>query len=205
MNKRGFTLIELLVTIVLFSLLLVTALYSFRFISLNIRNINNTNPQKAVNFSLLRSSINSIYYYVEVDKNELDINKKIFYFFEGKKDECYYITNSPLFSKRLSIVHLVFKDSTLWYEEGEIFRKGVDYLNLKSVPRDNKFSILKDIQKFSFEYVSKQNTKNKLINKIPNLISIIFTKKSKKYQYYFVIKSNNQRDRASVLSREGER
>jgi len=55
--RRAFTLIELLVTIVLFTLLLATALYSFRFASLDIRNINNTNPQKAMHYNQVRDAI----------------------------------------------------------------------------------------------------------------------------------------------------
>ena len=101
--KKAFTLVELLVTIILFSLLLVVALYSFRFASLDIKNVNNTNPKEAIYYNKLRDAISSIYPYVDVDSKEENKYKAVHYFFKGEKTECFFITSSGFFFNELVI------------------------------------------------------------------------------------------------------
>lgn len=189
--KRAFTLIELLITIVLFSLLLATSLYSFRFISINIRNINNTNPQKAINYDLLRGVFNSIYYYIDNNEKEIDIEKKFYFYFYGERDSCKFITKSPLFSKEISLVKLQYKDNRLLYGESTIFNKNKDYRKLDILRLEKEIVILKNIDNLKFSYkINNKNTKE-LINEIPELVNIEFKLNSKEYNYSFSIKSKS--------------
>ena len=191
MKKEGFTLIELLVSIVLFSLLLATALYSFRFISINIRNINNTNPIKAIKYDLLRNVFSSIDYYIDSNSNEIDIDKRLYFYFYGDKKHCRFITKSSVFYNEIVIAELYYKDKELWYKESKIFDKKIDYKNLDKIKMDKKVLILSNIEKFKFEYLFNNKKSNKLANDIPTLVTIYFKDKSKEYSYLFYIKSNN--------------
>ena len=189
--EKAFTLVELLVTIILFSLLLVVALYSFRFASLDIKNVNNTNPKEAIYYSKLRDAISSIYPYVDVDIKEKDKYKAVHYFFKGQKNECFFITSSGLFFQELVLSHLYFDDKRLWYEEGIIFDKNVDYKNLESISLTHRIMIADNLDKLSFSYVSSNQTVSKLKNILPTLITIEMFKGEDKKNYLFSISSDN--------------
>lgn len=194
MRKKAFTLIELLVTIVLFSLLLGTALYSFRFISINMRNINNTNPQKAIHYDLLRGLFNSIYYYIDTNVEEVEIDKKFYLYFYGESKKCRFITKNPLFSREIALVELSYKDDNLWYKESPIFDKSKDYRHLERMEMEKKIPILKDIKELKFIYQFHNHNFSEIIKEIPQLVTIKFKHKSKEYQYHFAIKSLNLKD-----------
>ena len=202
MKRKAFTLIELLVSIILFSLLLGTALYSFRFISINMKNINNTNPKRAIYYDLLRNTINSIYFYVEMDEREQDINKKFYHYFQGKKNECFFISSSAFYSRKLSMVHIFYKENALWYEEGEIFGKGIDYMNLKNISLDKKVLIIDDVKSVSFSYFFNKKEHQELFRNIPSLLTIKIEEKFKTRVYTFLIESDNYKHLQQVSSRE---
>ena len=195
--KKAFTLIELLVTIVLFSLLLATSLYSFRFISLNIRNINNTNPQQAIHYDLLRNAIGSIYYYIEKDA-KAEANRHFYHFFKGTESECFFISKSSFFSKRVALVHLKYDDGVLLYEEGEIFNREVNYLDLYNIPLPNKKILHKKLKKVHFSYVDKNVEKKKIDRQIPDLIKLELEDSKGIKKYIFKVKSNNTKHLRSV-------
>ncbi len=189
--KKAFTLIELLVTIVLFSLLLVVALYSFRFASLNIKNVNNTNPKEAIYYNKLRDAISSIYPYIDVDPKEENRYISVHYFFKGDKKECFFITSSGFFFKELVISHLYFKDKALWYEEGIIFDKNIDYKHLETIPFRHQVMLLDNLDNISLFYISLNKRVKELKNIIPTLITIEIVKGEEKKRYSFAIESDN--------------
>ena len=192
MIKKGFTLIELLVTIVLFSLMLATALYSFRFISINIRNVNNTNPKRAINYDLLRATFNSIYYYIDSNSQEIDIDKRLYFYFHGESNSCRFISKSAIFYNEIVIAELSFKDKKLWYKESKIFDKKLDYKKLDKIKMDKEFLVLDNIEKFNFKYTFNNGNVDKIVKKIPKLITFNFKSNSKNYSYIFSVKSNNR-------------
>jgi len=199
MRKSAFTLVELLITIILFSMLLATTLYSFRFMSINIRNINNTNPQKAINYDLLRGAIGSIYYYVEVNEKESNLYKRFYHYFKGTPTECYFITASPIFYRDISLGHIKYEKSKLWYEEGKIFDKSVDYMKLDSIPLTKKMLISDNLESASFAYLSSGKYQKNIQNKIPLLIAIKTIRKSKKRVNMFRIKADNMKHLNSII------
>ena len=189
--KKAFTLVELLVTIILFSLLLVVALYSFRFASFDIKNVNNTNPKEAIYYNKLRDAISSIYPYVDVDTQEENRYKAVHYFFKGQKKECFFTTSSGFFFQELVISHLYYKDKALWYEEGIIFDKNIDYKNLETIPLTHRIMIVDDLDKLSFSYLSLEQVVNELNNKLPVLITIEMFIGEEKKIYSFALRSAN--------------
>ncbi len=189
MKKTAFTLIELLVTIVLFSLLLATSLYSFRFVSINIKNINNTNPKKAINYALLRGSISSIYPYVN---KESSINSNFYVYFKGESIKFRFITISPVFYKKIAIAELSFIDNKLVYKEGKIFDKEVDYSNLDMIDLSQKIVISDNVSDVRFFYYIEGKEELTMKETIPNLIKIKFIQYGQEKEYIFSINSNSK-------------
>lgn len=192
MKRLAFTLIELLVVIVLFSLLLATALYSFRFISINIKNINNTNPKRAIYYDLLRNSINSMYFYVTVPKLKENMKKAYYHYFIGKKHECFYVSTSSFYSDTLVLVHLEYKDGTLWYEEGDIFKKDINYLDFTKIKMQQKIRLIEDLKSFKFSYMLNEKESMHLLNKLPSAI-MIKMKEQNNIVYIFAVKAKNDK------------
>ena len=190
MKKTAFTLIELLVTIVLFSLLLATSLYSFRFVSINIRNINNSNPQDAINYALLRNSIGSIYAYVQ--RKDSVIDKNFYYYFQGENNKCRFTTLSPLFFSGIAMGELSVVDNKLLYKEGEIFDKDVDYSKLDTIRLPKEIVVVDNISDIKIVYYLDSKKYLHIEHKIPNLIKIKFVKYGEDKEYLFSIKSDNK-------------
>lgn len=188
-RRSAFTLIELLITIVLFSLLVATSLYSFRFISINVRDINNHNPKSAINYALLRGAIGSIYPYFKKDK-VID-NHQFFPYFKGDKIGFRFVTNSPLLHKNVSLGELYFKEHKIIYREEEIFKKGMDYGNLNKIKLPRKITIAENISDIKFFYYRNGESRFDIQNEIPNLIKVKFKKFEEEREYIFSVKSNN--------------
>jgi len=190
MKKTAFTLIELLVTIVLFSLLLATSLYSFRFLSINIKNINNTNPKKAVNYALLRGVIGAMYPYVQKDSSIY--NNNFYCYFKGDNKKFRFTTISPMFYKEIALSELSFIDNKLVYKEGKIFDKEIDYSNLDTINLVQKIIILNNVSDVKFLYYIDGKEELDIKKKIPNLIKIKFIQYGQHREYLFSIKSNTK-------------
>jgi len=203
--RLGFTLIELLITIILFSLLLATSLYSFRFISINVHNINNTNPQTAINYSLLRDTIASIYPYVDTDIKEKKTFKRYYFYFYGSEKKCRFITKSGIFYKGITLVELSFKDNILWYKEGKVFDRKKDYRKLNTLFLDKKLKLLVDIEEFSFNYSSKNVMESTYNKTLPKFITLKFKKDKHKLQYIFKLRANNTERLEKIINRYLER
>lgn len=189
--KKAFTLIELLVTIVLFSLLLATALYSFNFITINIRNINNTNPKEAIYYDLLRRVIGSIYYYVELDETIRDKNKRYYHYFKGTQKDFYFITTSSLYSERMVIAHLKYEKRKLIYEEEELFKKEINYLKLEDIIFSKKKTIFSELKEMSFSYYYDNKEHKSVYRRIPKMITIKVKNNKVSKRYIFKIQANN--------------
>jgi hypothetical protein len=164
------------------------------------RNINNTNPKRAVYYDLLRKTINSIYFYVEIDEKEDNNDKKFYHYFQGKKNECSFISSSSFYSKRLSKIHIVYKDNKLWYEEGEIFGKNLDYLDLNHIPLDKRVLIMDNLKNVSFSYLSGKKEFQELFKKIPSLINITIQDQVKTRIYTFITKSDNNKHLEKIIA-----
>lgn len=191
MNKyRGaFTLIELLVTIVLFSLLLGVALYSFRYISLNMRTINNTNPQTAMTFNFLKDVFASTYPYIDTNSKKRVGRERYFHYFEGKEKSCRFVSSASLFYDEIIVVSLFIEDKKLYYTEGKIFGTEIDYKNLNLIHLKKKIKVLDNIERLSFSYKLNNKMSHHLSKRIPEGVRMNFQQKSKKYSYIFSIQS----------------
>ena len=203
--RLGFTLIELLVTIVLFSLLLATSLYSFRFVSLNIRNINNTNPKMAMNYNILRDSIGSIYPYIDTEIEEKDFSKRFNFYFNANKQKCRFISTTGIFYKGLTLIELSIEENKLLYKEGKIFDKKIDYRYLNKIVLNKSIKLFSEIKDASFSFLNKGKVTSTYLHKLPEFIFLHFVQNKRNYDYKFKIKAHNKLRLEKIIFRHLER
>ncbi len=188
-NKKGFTLIETLIAVLLFSIIIGLATYSFSFYTNLIKKIVKPYPEEAVNFSKLRSAIDSLFYYVTEKKDPFG-TVNFSDFFSGKKTQIQFISAHPIENTTLSICKIFYDNKTIFYEESPIYEKNNDYNNPQITPNSKKIAILKNIDDFSIKYFIGSSLYNTLKGRYPTLIEVSFKKEGKAYEYFFKIKSN---------------
>ena len=138
--KKAFTLIELLVTIFLLSLLISSAMMSFKFFLKRSDIIQEKIPKEAMVFSWLNRSLSGMYPYVK---------KNFKYFFYCTNNELKYITTTPLIFNNMAIVKIVYENNNLNYYESPLFYKKQNYISPRILDINySKITLFKNIKHF---------------------------------------------------------
>ena len=189
--RKAFTLVELLVAVVLLTLLIGTALFSYRQVLLNITKAQKSTFNEVLKVHQIRTSIASMQHYVVDDYNQFNQPmKKPHSFFEGKQHYFKYITLNPTFSTIPSLSSFECKDNSLVYTE-EVLYGRID-VNRPNFLEDTPFVVYwEDIQSCQFEYTLQGKVLPELKNKIPTAIKIDFIDSNEKEHTFFTnIKSD---------------
>jgi len=168
---------------------------------MDIRSINNTNPKKAMYYSMLRSTIASIYPYVDVDQEEAEEAKAVHYFFKGTKEECYFVSARGIFFQNIILGHLYFKEQELIYEENKIFGKDINYKKLDHILFKNRIVIVKNFEEIGFSYLYSNQVHQEFIDKIPSVIAIKMIRGDYRQEYYFGIGMDNTIRKNIIMNR----
>jgi prepilin-type N-terminal cleavage/methylation domain-containing protein len=190
--KKAFTLVELLVAVLLLTLLIGTALFSYRYILLNVKRTQTTSIDKVLSFNQIKSSIESMQYYV-VDDYDYFGNpmKQLHAFFYGDEKGLEFISLNPVFSTETSIVKIRCFNGNLLYEE-EPFYQGGDL----SKPKMSEFTIKKEyatkINNCSFQYMTVGHSLTSRIERELPLIVILsyIDRQEKRVTLYNRVKSD---------------
>ena len=199
--KNAFTLVEMLIAVVLLTLLISTALFSFKHMLLVFRHVEVEGIEEALKFNQLRSSVSSMEYHVVDDYNNFNIaQKNLHYYFKGSLDRMRYITSNPLFSKETSIAMLSCEEGLLKYYEAPLYSKDTDYLT-PLITQESRFQMLKqDIEQCSIQYFSNKQYMNSLTNTIPEVVKVSFIEKEKeKENSYFINILSNDTERNKII------
>lgn len=189
--KKGFTLIEMLVAIVLLSLLIGVAVFSFRQQLLTVSNIKTTGLNRVINYYQLRSTIESMAYYaVETYDNLNQPMKQVHHFFLGQQNRFTYITNNPIFSKKISVAQLECKDKQLVYYEEPLYSR-IDFMRPSILTDSSSKLFFTDVNNCEIKYIFKGEDHLALYNDIPDAIQMILSDKEKDFFTLYVnIKSD---------------
>lgn len=190
--KKAFTLVELLVAVVLLTLLIGTALFSYRQVLLNITKAQTSTFNEILKVHQLRTSIESMQHYVVDEYNQFNQPmKKLHIFFEGDEDGFRFITLNPTLSNIPSLSSFECKDNSLIYKEeplyGRIDVRKPDFLE------DSPFEVYwKDITACKFEYEHYRGTINRLKDSLPLALKISFKEQDneKEHLIFTTIKSD---------------
>ena len=189
--KKAFTLVELLIAVVLLTLLIGTALFSYRQVLLNITKAEKSSFNEVLKIHQIRTSIESMQHYVVDDYNQLNQPmKKLHIFFRGDQDSFQYISLNPTFSSIPSLSAFECKDNKLVYKEEMLYNR-ID-VNRPEFLEDSKEIIYwDDIDACKFEYFFNTEVLDKIRNRLPTAVKIYFIDSNEKEQVFFTtIKSD---------------
>lgn len=143
MRRKAFSLVEMLVATVLITMLLSIAIFSYKHILITFKHIKTASINRSIDFHQLRSSLQSMHYYIVDDYNNLNQPMKNLHpFIKATPQSLLYITKSPLFSKDITLAQLSCDDDKLIYQEEPLFQK-IDFLAPK-MPEDSQKKVFFD-------------------------------------------------------------
>ncbi len=172
-------------------MLIAMGLYAFKYGVGELKREKTLIPKRAMSYDFLRGVLGSIYFYVVEKHDELGLKNrpKMYYLFDGREREVYFVTSSPIHSKTIALGHLFFDRDKLFYEESPIYDFNQDFKNPKILKGSKKYLIYKDIEDGKFSYKKKKDFKNFFNGDIPREIRFEFKYKNRKYLQIFAIKT----------------
>lgn len=181
---------EMLIAVILISLLIGVAMFSFKHLLLTMKRTDFTGINKVLKFNQLRTSIQSIKYYVVDDYDILnDPMKNLHHYFNGTKSTMKYITKSPLFSKDIALVKLSCLDNKLVYQEEPLYER-IDFLKPAVLKNSRKVTIYNNLKICEFNYFIKNKKFEMLINQVPTNININIKNNKETLNIYTNIESD---------------
>lgn len=170
--RSGFSLVEMLVAVILLTLLIGVAIFSFRHQLITINKTQKVGINRVITYNQLRSSLQSINHYVVDDYDQLGYPmKNLHSFFEGTKNEINYITDNPLFSQEIALVRLLCIDKQMTYQEQALYGT-IDFLRPELSQESRKITMYKDLENCEFKYFVDGVEFENVMDKIPNAIAI---------------------------------
>lgn len=183
--RKAFTLVELLVAVVLLTLLIGTALFSYRQVLLNIAKAQTSTFNEVLKVHQIRTSIESMQHYVVDEYNQFNQPmKKLHTFFLGNQHYFKYISLNPTLSTIPSLSSFECKDNSLIYREEPLYKR-ID-VNRPKFLDDTPFVVYwEDIELCKFEYKFNKKTLNSLNDSLPTAIKIDFIDSNEKEHTFF--------------------
>ena len=174
--KKAFTLVELLVAVLLLTLLIGTALFSYRQVLLNIKKAQISTFTEILKIHQIRTSIESIQPYVVDEYNHFNQPmKKLHIFFDGNEQGLTYISLNPTFSNTPSLSELKCIDNKLIYKEEPLY-SGYLNLNQPKFSKKHKEKIYwQEISDCKFSYIVQEKRVNIAKNELPSFVELFFS------------------------------
>lgn len=189
--KKAFTLVEMLVVIVLLTMLIATAVFSYKNMIINLKHTKRDNYKKLFSFYQLRSSVSAMTYYAlyKEEKIELRESDAYYYFFEGDSSSMRYITTNPIYSKQTSVASLSCYEDTLVYAETLLY-DSQNYLQPQILDDAQKLVLYQNIEDCKLDYIYEGSEVVSLQNDLPQLVHVSFVEDKKERDYYIKVRSN---------------
>ena len=189
--RKAFTLVELLVAVLLLTLLIGTALFSYRQVLLNIKKTQTSTFNEILKIHQIRTSIESMQHYVVDDYNQFNQPmKKLHSFFLGNQHYFQYISINPTLSTVPSLSSFKCKDNSLIFREEPLYGR-IDVNRPNFLEDTPSIVYWRDIHSCQFEYYLDKKALNELKNRIPTAIKIEFIdSEEKKYTLFTNIQSD---------------
>lgn len=182
---------ELLVAVLLLTLLMGTALFSYRQVLLNIGKAQKSTFNEVLKNHQIRTSIESMQYYVVDDYNQFNqAMKKLHYFFNGNNELFQYISLNPTLSEIPSLSQFECRENQLVYTEEPLYGR-IDVNQPAFLEESQELVYWKDISSCAFSYIFKEKEMEGLKNELPSAVEISFIDSNEKEQTIFTtIKSD---------------
>ena len=192
----------MLVAIVLITLLIGVAIFSFRMQLLTIHKTRQESITAVLKYNQVKSALESIKYYVvqEYDMLHRPI-KKLNYFFHGEERKVRFITNNPIYTDKVSLVELSCINNTLHYTEEPLYQV-MDYLQPSFTPEKfRQHEIYNGLKGCGFYYINMQGKLvRRLSNTIPREIYLKMTREKKDISIYSQIQEDDNLTDAEIYN-----
>lgn len=199
--KRAFTLVEMLVAIVLISLLIGVAVFSFRLQLMSVQKTKTEGLNAVLKYNQIKSAFESIKYYVVQEFDALGRPMRQFDdFFSGDEKHALFITNNPVYSDKVSLVELSCSEGELVYKEQPLYSKYMNYLR-PSFTQDHfrTLKIYKDLSRCEFYYIDLHEVlMRNMTKKIPKEIYLRLEQKGKDISIYSKINEDDNLTAARI-------
>lgn len=200
--RKAFTLVEMLVAVVLLTLLIGVALFSFRLQLITIHKTKLESINKAINYTQLRSVIASMKYYAV---EEYDIVQRVIphtwhYFFDADAKSMQFISTNPLFSNTDALVALTCKEHKLIYTEESLY-DNINFLRPALLENSKQSLLMKDLDKCSFSYITRKGKQVEILqDDLPHAVKINVEQYGKNYTFYTKVQADNNTTKFSIES-----
>jgi hypothetical protein len=192
----------MLVGIVLITLLIGVALFSFRMQLLTVGKTKTEGIREVLKYNQIKSALESIKYYVvrEYDMLHQPI-RKLDYFFKGDEKHALFVTNNPIYTDKVSLVELSCLNHKLIYKEEPLYGK-MDYLQPAFTPEEyHKLKIYDDLDECEFYYINERGgLVRQIANKIPKEIYLKIKKDKKEISIYSKIEEDDNLTAARIYN-----
>jgi len=189
--RKAFTLVELLVAVVLLTLLIGTALFSYRQVLLNITKAEKSTFNEVLKVHQIRTSIESMQYYVVDNYNQFNQPmKQLHHFFNGNDYSFSYISLNPNFSTIPSLSQFKCKENQLIYTEEPLYGR-LDLNRPEFLEERQSVVYWDDLLSCKFSFFLFQKRLERLDDEIPFAIQIDLMDANEKEETIFItIKSD---------------
>lgn len=172
--KKAFTLVELLVAVLLLTLLMGTALFSYRQVLLNITKAQKTTFNEILKIHQIRTSIESMQPYVIDEYNHFNQPmKKLHILFNANVQGLKYVSLNSSFSTIPSLSELRCVEDKIIFKEEPLYQ----HLNLNQpvFSQEHKEIIYwEEIYDCKFSYVLGENKVEVVNNEFPSFVELTF-------------------------------
>lgn len=172
--KKAFTLVELLVAVLLLTLLMGTALFSYRQVLLNITKAQKTTFNEILKIHQIRTSIESMQPYVIDEYNHFNQPmKKLHILFNANEQGLKYVSLNPSFSTIPSLSELRCVEDKLIFKEEPLYQ----HLNLNQpvFSQEHKEMIYwEEIYDCKFSYMIREKRVEVVNNELPSFVELTF-------------------------------
>jgi len=196
--RNAFSILETLVALFILTLLITTAVYSFRFILLNISKQEFSGIDRLLSYTQLRASIESMRYFV-VDDYDAFLNpmNDLHYFFMGEETKMSYITQNPIFCDSIAVVKLECKEQKLLYNEEPLYSR-IDFTQPKTLEDSAQKIVFENLQECRFFYHKDDQTLTSLQRDLPTSIELKLATHNQALDFYIDIPTDHNVSKAYI-------
>jgi len=191
MNRAAFSLIEVLVAMVIVSLITTTGMFAFKLSISQINRQDSLTFEEPMHFTQLKNLFNATYFYTKEVRDPFKPNEfEYIYMFTKSEREITFVSDAPIYSKKLSLINLKIIDDKLIYKETAIYDEKQDYKNPVFFEDTVEHEILHNIQNAKFIYEKPIDLPKDFESNIPKLVTLKFERVDVEFRYIFDIKYN---------------
>lgn len=193
MTRKAFSLVEVLIAMVIVTLITATGMFAYKMAIGEVNKKESVRYESAMHFAQIKNLFNATYFYILEKRDSFFPDKfEYFYLFDKSESRIKFVSNAPIYSKRLSLIDLKIEDEKLIYREKPIYDPNEDYKNPKFDKDTKEYVLLENIKeaKFSFEKPFDFPKDKDFSSTIPKLVILEFERDNQIYKYIFDIKYN---------------